>query len=277
MLQAVKTKTLAGGGPWEGTVYRDTEAGLPLMLVHGFPADGSLWDHQISALSGRFRLLVPDLPGSGASPEKTPLSIADMAEVLKAILDQEHIPACVVIGHSMGGYATLAFAERYPSRLKGYGLFHATAFADSPEKKAGRSRSMELMRRYGGATFLRQMMPTLFSAAFRKAHPEVLQSLVDRAEKAPSGALVGYYDAMRNRPDRTEILRQTPVPVLFVIGKEDTAAPPADVLKQVSLPSVSQVYLWEAVAHMSMLEKPELATEALEAFVTFCERYPLFL
>lgn len=272
----MKTRIISGEGPWKETSYRDTETGYPVLVVHGFPADGSLWDHQIPRLSKSCRLIIPDLPGSGASPLAGPISIEEMAEVLREVLDSAGIARCVVIGHSMGGYAALAFAEKYPDRLEGLGLFHSTAFQDAPDKKAGRLRSMELMRRHGGPRFLRQMIPNLFTAGFRQAHPEVLRRLVERAEKAPAEALLQYYEAMRNRPDRTEVLRRSAVPVLFVIGQQDTAAPAADMLKQVSLPAISQVYLWREVAHMGMLETPERATEALEAFVSFCRRSPDF-
>jgi len=244
------------------------------MLVHGFPADGALWDHQIPLLEKNFRLLIPDLPGSGSSPLAGPLSIGDMAEVIREVLDSAGVARPVVIGHSMGGYAALAFAERYPERLAGLGLYHSTAFEDSPEKKEGRLRSIALMRTYGGARFLSQTVQGLFTAAFRRTHPEVLRGLVSRAEKAPEGALAHYYEAMRQRPDRTGVLRNVRVPVLFVIGAQDTAAPASDVLRQASLPAVSQVHLWDDVAHMSMLETPGRAAGALESFVRFCEAYP---
>lgn len=261
-------------GRWQGTSYRDTGTGPAVMLVHGFPADGTLWNHQVPRLEKNFRLLIPDLPGSGSSPLTGPLSIEDMAEVIGEVLDNAGVARPVVIGHSMGGYAALAFAERYPERLAGLGLYHSTAFEDSPEKKEGRLRSIRLMRSYGGPRFLSQTVQGLFTAAFRGAHPGVLRELVARAGKAPSGALAYYYEAMRERPDRTAVLRGARVPVLFVIGAQDTAAPASDVLRQVSLPAVSQVCLWDDVAHMSMLETPERAAGALESFAKFCEEYP---
>lgn len=264
------------GGRFAGMCYRDRGKGFPLLLVHGFPADGTLWDGQASFLAERYRVLVPDLPGSGDAPGIIALSIEDMADALLAILDQEAIPTAIVVGHSMGGYATLAFAEKYSSRLKGFGLFHSTAFEDTPEKKEGRLRSMEMMRRYGGPAFLRQMLPNLFSRAFRLAHPEVLRHLAERAARSAPGTLAGYYEAMRSRPDRTNVLRRAEVPVLFVVGREDTAAPVADVLKQVSLPAAAEVALWEGIAHMGMLEAPEKAAAVLDRFVGFCLKYPGF-
>lgn len=263
-------------GQYRGTFYRDLGNGFPVMLLHGFPMDGQLWDYPASRLAAEFRLLIPDLPGSGASPFPEPLTIEEMADLVREILDQEALRACVVIGHSMGGYVTLAFAEKYPDRLNGYGLFHATALADSAEKKRGRLKAMDLMGRYGAEAFLRKMLPSLFSASSRDQLAQVLQSLGHPTEAARTEAMVAYYRAMMNRPDRTAVLGRTQVPVLFVIGKEDTAAPPADMFEQVSLPAVSEVHLLDRVAHMGMMETPGLAAEILEGFIAFCRDFPHF-
>jgi pimeloyl-ACP methyl ester carboxylesterase len=261
-------------GAFRQTIYRDAGAGFPVMLVHGFPIEGRLWDAQAAVLQQHFRLLIPDLPGSGASPLKDHLSIEAMAECLNDILVQENIDQCVLIGHSMGGYATLAFAEKHPGKLKGFGLFHSSARADTEEKKKGRLRSVDMMRRYGAGVFLRQMIPTLFAGKFRKHEKARVQALIAEKADAEVEALAAYYEAMRERPDRTAVLRQTKTPVLFVIGKEDSAAPARDVLPQVSLPAVSEVYLLEQVAHLGMLEAPAASADVLEQFIRFCVAFP---
>lgn len=266
-------KKLASG-IFRDAVYRDTGSGFPVMLVHGFPLDGSLWDYQAGRLKDKFRLLIPDLPGSGGSPLTPELTIEGLAEFLHDILKQEGIERCVLIGHSMGGYATLAFAAKYSGMLKGFGLFHSSAFADTKEKKQGRTRSMGLMRNYGAAVFLRQMLPTLFSAHSRRQEQASVQDLIRKEESADTESCVAYYRAMRERPDRTAVLREAKTPVLFVIGKEDTAAPASDVLQQVSLPALSEVYLFADTGHMGMLEAPEASARAIEAFVDFCIDYP---
>jgi pimeloyl-ACP methyl ester carboxylesterase len=261
-------------GPFRECVYRDTGNGFPVMLVHGFPIDGSLWRYQAEKLASYFRLLIPDLPGSGQSPLTGSLRIEDMAEFLQAILEQEDIEQCILIGHSMGGYAALAYAEKYPEKLKGLGLIHSTAFADTEEKKQGRLRSVDLMQHYGAGVFLRQMMPGLFAEKFRKNNREELLELIKSKENASVEALTIYYRAMMERPDRTEVLKQTRAPVLFVIGKEDTAASAKDVLQQVSLPAVSEVHLFENVAHMGMLEIPDMTTHVIKQFVSFSVDFP---
>lgn len=261
-------------GLFKGLFYRDSGDGFPVMLVHGFPFDGTLWDYQGQSLQKSFRLLIPDLPGSGQSPVLPSISMEGMADALNAILVRERIDRFILIGHSMGGYTTLAFAEKYAEKLKGFGLYHATAFEDSEEKKQGRKRSVSMMQQYGGGPFLHQILPAFFGDKYRRNNKEALQALIKSKENAAAEALVAYYEAMMQRPDRTHVLIQSKVPVLFVLGKEDTAAPPADVLQQVSLPVVSEVHLLADVAHMSMLEMPDASSKILEQFIRFCIDFP---
>lgn len=260
-------------GAFEGGAYIDRGSGFPVMLVHGFPADHNLWEKQAAELEKEYRLLLPDLPGTGYSPLLDPVSIEDMADFLKAILDQERIEKCILIGHSMGGYSTLAFAEKYEKRLKGWGLFHSSAYADDDEKKKGRKRSIALMKAYGPEVFLRQMLPNLVSSSFRQNHRKEVKEMISKRTEAGIDTLIPYYHAMWERPDRTQVLRDAGVPVLFVIGKEDTAAPMERVLKQVSLPPVSEVHLFEKVGHLGMVEVPAAATQVLHQFIQFCLSY----
>lgn len=258
-------------GFFKNAVYRKAGSGTAVMLVHGFPMEGKLWSNQAKELKKHFHLIIPDLPGSGGSPLVEPLTIENMADMLHDILLQEKLEKCILIGHSMGGYIGLAFAEKYAGKLQGLGLFHSSAFADTEEKKQGRLRSIKLMEQYGAAAFLRQMMPNLVAASFRKQRKEELQHLIKERLHSPVATLKAYYLAMVKRPDRTEVLKQTKAPVLFVIGKEDTSASPKNLLQQVSLPSVSSVYLFDKVGHLGMLETPEASLKMLTGFIRFCE------
>lgn len=260
-------------GPFEGGAYLDLGTGFPVMLVHGFPADHNLWKKQAAELRKKYRLLLPDLPGTGYSPLIDPISIEDMAAFLNAICEQEGLEKYILIGHSMGGYATLAFAEQHPEKLAGWGLFHSSAYPDDEEKKKGRKRSIALMRKYGPEVFFRQMLPNLVASSFRNSHRATLKEMVKQRTEAGTDTLIPYYHAMWERPDRTQTLREARSPVLFFIGKEDVAAPMEDVLKQVSLPPVSEVHLFENVGHLGMIEAPDTATQVLQQFIQFCLSY----
>jgi pimeloyl-ACP methyl ester carboxylesterase len=148
--------------------YRVLGAGSPVLLLHGFGEDSRIWEGTIADLSKQFLLIVPDLPGSGPSQlMQGEISMESMAEAVLEILKNE-IPDLsaapvnrkpVLIGHSMGGYITLAFAEKYPQLLKAFGLFHSTAFADSEEKKQVRQKSIAFIRQHGAAKFIEQSTP----------------------------------------------------------------------------------------------------------------------
>jgi pimeloyl-ACP methyl ester carboxylesterase len=172
----------------------------------------------------------------------------------------------VMIGHSMGGYITLAFAEKYPEGLKGIGLFHSTAYADSEEKKAIRQKGIEFMLQHGAALFIQQTTPNLFSPAFKKEHPEVIQEIIERYSNFSNESLVQYYKSMMARPDRTDILKKSTYPVLLIAGEHDTAIPADHVMQQSYLPSLSYIHLLQHSAHMGMLEEQEQANEILSNF-----------
>src|SRR5882724_4708958 len=120
--------------------YSISGQGLPVVLIHGFAEDSRVWVHQQSALQKHYRLIIPDLPGAGQSALTDTFSMELAADCIRQILVKENITRTILIGHSMGGYIVLAFAEKYPESLAAFGLCHSTAYPDSPEKKTGRQR-----------------------------------------------------------------------------------------------------------------------------------------
>src|SRR5688572_7259971 len=142
--------------------YEVIGKGPAVLLVHGFGEDSTVWRKQKEAIPG-FQLILPDLPGSGSSEMINDMSMEGLAESLLAILDQEKIEQCILIGHSMGGYVALAFAEKYANRLKGLGLFHSTAYADSEAKIETRRKGIQFIQEHGALAFLRTSTPNLFS------------------------------------------------------------------------------------------------------------------
>lgn len=283
-----------------GTVhYKIYGKGVPVVLLHGFGEDSSIWNRQVEVLQNHCRLIVPDLPGTGNSrwddvngqwsmvnkgkhtnspftidhssltPHASRLtpSIDNLADSIFHLLQQEQIQSSYLLGHSMGGYITLSFAERYSSMLRGFGLIHSTAFADNEEKKKNRQRGIDLMEQYGGFSFLKTTIPNLFGEAFKKTNPEVVDQLIEQSADFSTPALQVYYYAMMNRPDRTYVLKSNPLPVLFVLGTEDIAAPLNDVLQQTHLPLISYIHILDGVGHMSMWESPERLNELLIAFI----------
>ncbi|HET7896671.1 MAG TPA: alpha/beta hydrolase [Flavisolibacter sp.] len=253
-------------------VYRTTGKGPAVILLHGFGEEGSVWKQQYDIFPGQ-QLIVPDLPGSGLSEAIDDMSMEGLADAVKALIDQElgSEAKLILIGHSMGGYITLAFAERYPERLRSFGLFHSTAFADSDEKKETRRKGIRFIEEHGAAEFLKTATPNLYAPASREHHPEWIEEHFNTVRNFSAGSLVSYYTAMIQRPDRTAVLQTSKVPVLFVLGRHDTAVPLQDGWKQCYLPQISYIQILEQAGHMGMREETEKANQILVQFVNATE------
>ncbi len=247
--------------------YRATGKGAPLMLVHGFGEDDSIWDNLEKYLKGSCRLVIPQLPGTGNSELLPKTSMETMAAALLAIADQEGFETFTMLGHSMGGYITLAFADKYAGRLKAFGLVHSTAYADSKEKKITRRKGIESIREHGSAAFFRTSNPNLFSEKTRSEHPDLVERIVNKPLAVSAEAAIAYYEAMIRRKSRTSVLKNAQVPVLFLIGKYDKAVSPAGAIKQSTLPAISYIHILENSGHLGMLEEPEKFNQAIAAFI----------
>ncbi len=252
--------------------YRVIGNGPTVVLIHGFGEDGTIWDKQVEALKHSFQLIVPDLPGSGDSPLlNTSCTMEILAESIYAILQGESITSTVVIGHSMGGYITLAVAEKYPQLLKAFGLFHSSAYPDNEEKKEARRKSIGFIQQQGAPKFIEQLIPKLFSEGFKQENPLIVRELIHRYTNFSAEALVQYYEAMMQRPDRTKQLKEFEGPILIIMGKHDSAIPLDDNLSQSHLPRVAYIQLLEKSGHMGMLEETEKANKFLQKFLTEIE------
>jgi pimeloyl-ACP methyl ester carboxylesterase len=247
--------------------YRVSGEGKTVVLIHGVPADGNLWHHQVAALSERYRFIIPDLPGSGRSELMEDNSMEAMAEVLKYILDAEFVSEAVLIGHSMGGYLSLAFAEKFPGAVTALGLFHSSAFADNDEKKAARKKNIAFIEKHGSYEFIKLTTPGLFSEDFKKDHRQTVDNLIERYKNFNPGSLAAYQQAMMDRPDRRAVLEQIIKPVLFVIGVHDKAISFQDSMRQCHIPALSYIHILKNSGHMGMLEEVEKSNAMLGSFL----------
>jgi pimeloyl-ACP methyl ester carboxylesterase len=249
--------------------YRVTGEGEPVMLIHGFAEDGTIWDTLVPELKKDYKLIIPDLLGSGRSEGKVEgISMETLAEHLNIIVNKENIPSCTMIGHSMGGYVTLAFAEKYAGKLTRFGLFHSTAYADSDEKKEARKKNIEFIKKHGTVKYLEQSVPTLFSEEFNKKYPEIIEEFISRYSNFSPTSLVCYTEAMMNRPDRTHVLKNFEKPILFILGEYDTAVPLEQGLKLCKIAEFSYIYICAHSGHMGMLEEPDFCLKAIQDFLS---------
>ena len=247
--------------------YLDAGNGPVVVLLHGFGEDANIWKSQVAFLHGAFRVITPHLPGSGPSEITEDMSMEGIAHCIQFLLQQESIAHCVMIGHSMGGYVTLAFAEGHSEMLSGFGLFHSTAYADTAEKKETRLKGIEFIKKHGAASFLNTATPNLYSNITKEEKPEVIESHIQSVNYFSKEALIKYYEAMMGRSDRTHVLKQNKLPFLIVLGKEDAVVPLKDGLTQSYLPLVSHVHILQRSAHMGMIEEAEETNSILKAYL----------
>ena len=251
--------------------YQVNGKGTNIILLHGFCEDSSLWEKfQNDLLEENCRVLLIDLPGFGHSDRVASPSMAVMAEAVHQVVEMVNFSSFILIGHSMGGYVSLAYAERYPERLLGLGLFHSHPYADPEEKKMQRTKSIEFIERQGHELFVKQLIPKLFTAKYVRSNAFLIDKLTYRAARYEPGGITDGLQAMRDRPDRSAVLGSLTCPVLFIIGRKDTAIPYESSLEQTHLPRTAAIHLLEKVGHMGMFEAERATQKIVRDFAGFC-------
>lgn len=242
--------------------------GPVLVLVHGFCEDMRIWAPILPQLQSKYKVVLADMAGFGKSPltdGKDIESIDDIADRLAYTIKEQGIEKCCLLGHSMGGYVTLAFAEKYPDMLNGWGLFHSTAYADTDEKKENRLKQAEFVGENGVEPFVKVLIPTLF-AKTQNYDTQKENSLAIAKECTPFGIMNALL-AMRQRPERLNVLQNSTVPVLIIAGAEDDVVPAEKLSYQASLPARCQFELFDKSGHMGMVEEPAKSIEAINRFM----------
>jgi pimeloyl-ACP methyl ester carboxylesterase len=251
--------------------YKDQGSGPPLVLVHGYCEAHTLWDDFAVALAPHYRVLRPDLPGFGRSPRQAqPPSLDSLAQALHQWLGLLGVARPVWVGHSLGGYVGLAYAQAHPRQLAGLGLFHSSALPDTAERKAARNQVIAQVRASGVEPLLNTLIPNLFAPGNRQACQGAIAQLIAQGRQLDPEAVAETAAAMRDRPDRTAVLASLACPALFILGKQDAAVPLQASLPQIHLPPDSTVHLLDQVGHMGMFEAPARTLAAVRAFAQGC-------
>lgn len=237
--------------------FQEQGKGTPLLLIHGFPFSGAMWNRQLEALSSGARVLVPDLPGFGDSPAiHAAYTVEQYAEDCVAMLDALDILEPVALGGlSMGGYIALAFARLFPERLRGLLLFSTRAGADSAEAKANRDKTIAQVKENGAAVVTEGMYPKLLAPATYTEQPAVAAELQDIMRAASPEGVIGALSAMRDRPDSTGLLSGIGVPTLIVHGQEDSVIPPSEAEAMAKAIPDSELHLLAKAGHLPNLEQ----------------------
>ncbi len=248
--------------------YDDQGTGLPLIFLHAFPLNRSMWAPQVAALSKQFRTIALDLRGHGESD--APLwsfSLDQYADDVFALLDHLHIPQAVLVGLSMGGYVSLAFSRKYENRLKALVLADTRAQADSPDGRLGRFHLAQTAYTQGSDAVAETMLPKLLGATSLRSRPELVEYARKTIQHAPVSGILVDLMAMADRPDSVAHLRTITCPTLVVIGQEDQTTPLVDAQLMANEITGARLAVIPAAGHLSNREQPDVFNDLLRGFV----------
>jgi len=241
--------------------------GAPVLFIHGFPFDRTLWRHQLAGLS-RWKRIAPDLRGAGASSVPADgYSIARYADDLVEVLDALEVDEAVVCGLSLGGYVLFDLLRRHPARVRAAVFCNTKATADSAAARRGRDEMAELAEREGAGAVAERLLPQLLARTTFVAQPDVVAHVRDMITRTPVAGLVGALRALRDRPDSTPGLAAITAPVLVVAGEDDKIAPPDEMRALAAAIPGAQFVAIPAAGHLAPLEQPLATSRALADFL----------
>lgn len=247
--------------------------GLPVFFIHGFGETYHIWNTQLDALKNKYKVIACNLPGTGHSDffENTTPTLENYAQAIKKIVETENIHSFILIGHSMGGYITLAYLELFQKDLIGVGFIHSTCFPDTDAKIKKRKKSITFLQSQGSEAFLKQAFPDLF---FNKENNQMhIEALVNHGKKTHAITLCSYYKAIMHRPNRIKLLEKIKIPVLFVAGQNDSLIPLGESLEQSYVAPITFFKILKKAAHMGMIEESEVLNETLVNYLTYVNHF----
>ncbi|MGD0342588.1 MAG: alpha/beta fold hydrolase [Bacteroidales bacterium] len=248
--------------------YNDIGAGKTIVLLHGYLETSAVWDSFAGKLAKEFRVIIPDIPGHGKSDIFDEVhSMEFIAMVIKELLIDLGIKKICLTGHSLGGYATLAFAEMYPDLLSGYCLFHSHPLADAPEALEKREREINLV--LAGKKDL--IYPDNVSKMFATANLDKFSSALQRSKQIASSVsgegIIAVLKGMMARPSRLSVMEKGQVPCLWILGRMDNYINCDVIQTKVKLPPNAEVVILENSGHLGFIEEEDLSVKILGSFV----------
>ncbi|MBL0046827.1 MAG: alpha/beta hydrolase [Bacteroidetes bacterium] len=254
--------------------YQVKGKGRAIVLLHGFLESSQIWSEYAERLSKVYKVILIDLPGHGESECFGYVHRMElMAQSVKAVLDSLHLRRYILVGHSMGGYVALAFAELYSDNLKGMVLFHSTALPDSKEKKRDREKAIEFVKK-NPKVYAQEATKKLFAPLnvdlFRNK-VELAQSISVRTSQQ---GIIAALEGMKVRKNREVVLKFARYPVLFIAGKLDTTIPFERIKPLFSLAKNTYTQTLENAGHMGFFEAETETLRATKKFARVCFRTP---
>ena len=249
--------------------YNDQGTGLPIVFLHAFPLNRTMWAEQVKALSSQFRAITIDLRGHGESD--APLwhyTLDQAADDVIGLLDHLSIRQAVFVGLSMGGYVLFALYRKYADRVQGLVLADTRAQADTAEGKEARFQMAQIAYKNGPSAIADIMLPKLLSPATIQARPELVRRVRTMIEGTQVSGIAGDLMAMAERPDSIALLNQITCPTQIVVGEQDLATPPSDAKLMADRIPDARLTIIPGAAHLSNMEQPGLFNETIRSVVS---------
>lgn len=248
--------------------YTDIGKGTVVVLLHGFLENATMWDAFVPELSKKYRVITIDLLGHGKTqPLNYVQTMEDNADMVLSVLNELRIRKAVFVGHSMGGYVALAFADLFPNIVKGVALVNSTAKPDSAERKLNRDRAIVAVKQ-NYASFVRMSVANLFSEDNRERFAKEIEAVKLEALKTPLQGIVASLEGMKIRKDREPLLHEGKFPVLLALGKKDPVLNFDETQELKKHPNVSLEVFSDG--HMSPIENRSDLQAVLHAFLKRC-------
>ena len=252
--------------------YDDTGEGTPVVFLHAFPLNRTMWAPQTSALAADWRCIPIDVRGFGESAAVGPFTIDRYADDVAGLLDELGVRRAVVVGLSMGGYIAFALWRRHANRVRALVLADTRAGADSPEARERRQEMMTLAEHDGPGAVADRQLVGLLGKSTRERRPDIVSAVRAIAASATVVGLIGGLEAMLGRPDSTPTLASLTVPTLIVVGDEDVITPAKEARAMHAAIPGSRIELLSSAGHLSSVECPAAFNAVLGEFLDSVER-----
>jgi pimeloyl-ACP methyl ester carboxylesterase len=251
--------------------YDDVGSGIPIVFIHGFPHNRSLWTPQLGALVDRARCVAPDLRGFGESAASPPFSMDRYADDVAELLGRLRIGRAVIVGLSMGGYVAFAFWRRHRRLARALVLADTRAGSDTEEGRAKRRELIALARSRGSAAVADAQIGGMVGKTTREKHPSVVDGMHRMLAAAPVAGVIGALEAMIARPDSTPTLATIDVPTLLIVGDEDALTPEKESRAMHEAIRGSRLEVIAGAGHVSNVERPAAFNHVLAEFLATLE------
>lgn len=248
--------------------FKDEGKGTVVVLLHGYLESLEIWNEFSTELAEYCRVVSIDLPGHGKSGVIEKVHTMELlAQTVKSVMDYLNAGKYFLIGHSLGGYVTIAFLELFPECLSGLSLFHSHPLADSYEAIENRKREIKMVKNGKKDLIYTVNIPKAFATDNLEKFSEQVNYAKEIAMDIPEEGIIAVLNGMIDRPDRSDILTRTSLPFLWILGKRDNYIPYKVIVKKIELPKQGKLITLKNSGHMGFMEEKKKSLEAILGFL----------